>query len=187
MSNHPAAARRRLGQELPLRRGRAARARRREPRCRRGRVRRDHGLVRVGQVDADEHPGLPRSADARPLRARRPRRLATSTRGELAEVRNQHARLRVPELQPAAAHERARERRAAARLRRRAARGAQAARARGARARRARRSAATTTRRSSRAASSNASRSRARSSIDRALILADEPTGNLDSQDQHRA
>ena len=40
-------------------------------RIERGRVRRDHGRVGLGQVDADEHPRLPRPADARALPARR--------------------------------------------------------------------------------------------------------------------
>ena len=85
--------------------------------------------------------------------------LATSSR----DVRNQHARLRLPELQPAGAHERARERRAAAALRgRRRRASASDARTRGARARRPRRRASTTTRASSPAASSSASRSPAR-------------------------
>ena len=41
-----------------------------------GRVRRDHGPVGLGQVDADEHPRLPRSADRGQLPPRRRRRLA---------------------------------------------------------------------------------------------------------------
>ena len=53
---------------------------------------------------------------------------------------------------------------------------------RGARARRARRADATTTRTSSPAGSSSASRSRARSSTSPKVILADEPTGALDSR-----
>ena len=96
-------------------------------------------------------------------------------------MRNQHARLRLPELQPAAAHQRAGERRAAAGLRRR-----RRARARGARRARSSASAsatpATTTRRSSPAGSSSGSRSRARSSTSRRSCFADEPTGNLDSK-----
>ena len=42
-----------------------ARAGRRRPRDRARRVRRDHGAVRVGQVDGDEHHRLPRHADRR--------------------------------------------------------------------------------------------------------------------------
>ena len=48
------------------RRRRAARARRRlAARCERGEFVADHGLVGLGQVDADEHPRLPRPADQR--------------------------------------------------------------------------------------------------------------------------
>ena len=53
-----------------------------------GRVRGGHGRVGLGQVDADEHRRLPRSADGGTLPARRQRGLASSTRDELAEVRN---------------------------------------------------------------------------------------------------
>ena len=94
------------------------------------------GASRLGQVDADEHPRLPRPAH---------RRAATcSTGAEVARLVAQRAgrvaqpdpRLRVPELQPARAHQRARERGAAARLRGRArARSGSARAPRGARAR----------------------------------------------------
>ena len=86
------------------------------------------GRVGLGQVDADEHPRLPRPADRAARTCSTARGVARSTRDALADVRNQHARLRVPELQPAAAHHRAGERRAAAGLRGRAPR-ARAARA----------------------------------------------------------
>ena len=42
----------------------------------------------LGQVDADEHPRLPRSADLRALPARRAATSRGSTRDELAEIRN---------------------------------------------------------------------------------------------------
>ncbi len=55
---------------------------------RRGRVRGHHGPVRVGQVHADAHPGLPGRGHLGTLRAGRRGRLASWTRSELAEVRN---------------------------------------------------------------------------------------------------
>ena len=53
-----------------------------------GRVRRDHGLVGLGQVDADEHPRLPRPPDGGQLPARRARDVSKLDRDELAEIRN---------------------------------------------------------------------------------------------------
>ena len=116
-----------------------------------------------------EHPRLPRPPDARAATCSTASTCRELTRDELARSAQPEDRLRLPELQPAAAHERARERRAAAALRRRASARA-AARARcaalervglgGAR--------ATTGRASSRAGSSSASRSRARWSTSRA-------------------
>ena len=53
-----------------------------------GRVRRDHGLVGLRQVDADEHPRLPRPPDHGHLHARRARGRVDG-RDELAEVRNE--------------------------------------------------------------------------------------------------
>ena len=47
---------------------------------RRGRVRRDHGPVRVGQVDADAHPRVPRRPDLGPLPAGRRGRQSRWTR-----------------------------------------------------------------------------------------------------------
>ena len=52
-------------QDLPAGRRRGARAARRQPHDRARRVRRDHGRVGLGQVDADEHPRLPRPPDQR--------------------------------------------------------------------------------------------------------------------------
>ncbi len=48
------------------------------------------GALRLGQVDADEHPRLPRPADRRHLRGRRPRRPARSSPTTLAELRREH-------------------------------------------------------------------------------------------------
>ena len=52
------------------------------------RVRGHHGTVRLRQVDADEHPRLPRPADRRHVRARRRRRLAASTATSGPMIRN---------------------------------------------------------------------------------------------------
>ena len=73
------------------------------------RVRRHRRHERVGQVDDDEHPRLPRSAHARDLHARRDRR--RQPRGRLARHRAKpRHRLHLPGVQPAVAHDRARER-----------------------------------------------------------------------------
>ena len=87
----------------------------REPRDPRGRVRRDHGPVRLGQDDPARHPRLPRPSVIRLLQARGrgdgdARRDAPRTHPRRAH------RLRVPGLQPAAADERLSQRRAAARV-----------------------------------------------------------------------
>ena len=90
-------------------------------------------------------------------------------------------RLRLPELQPAALRDRPRERRAAAALRRRAARRSGASGPRPCSRRWTSPTAWTTGRPSSRAARCSGWRSPAPSSTGRRSILADEPTGNLDS------
>ena len=48
----------------------------------------DHGAVRLGQVDADAHPRLPRRADRGRLPAGRPRRGRRLDENQLADVRN---------------------------------------------------------------------------------------------------
>ncbi len=57
-------------QGLPPGRRRGARAARRQPHGAAGRVRRHHGRVGLGQVDAHAHPRLPRPADQRAVPAR---------------------------------------------------------------------------------------------------------------------
>ena len=82
------------------------------------RVRRRHRAVGLGQVDADAHPRLPRSADVRAVHPRRPGRVA-DVEGPARRGPQQEDRLRLSGLQPAVAHDGARQRRAAAALRRR--------------------------------------------------------------------
>ena len=105
---------------------------------------------------------------------------AALPRGELAALARSARRLHLPVLQPDAGAHRVRERRAAAAAH--AAVKARAARARrdGAARRGPCRSRWTTIRRSSPAASSSASPSRARIVTDPTIIVADEPTGDLD-------
>ena len=122
-------------QDLPVRRHGVRGAARREPVHRPGRVRGHHRLVGLGQVDADEHPRLPRFAVARQLSARRSRRGEAVAHRARQGAQRIH-RFRVPELQPAQAHLGRRERRVAADLRARAARRAPQAREGGARSRR---------------------------------------------------
>ena len=100
---------------LPDGRDRGARARRHHAAGPAGRVPRGHGAVRVGQVDVHEHRRLSRPADLRPLRPRGRRRLGPRPRPAREHPERQD-RVRVPELQPAFADERPRERRAPAPL-----------------------------------------------------------------------
>ena len=172
-------------EELWPGRGQGACAGRRRPCHPARRIRRHHGPVRLRQVDGDEHHRLPRHADGRRptlfegIDAGRPRPQPPRAAAQPL------CRLRLPGLQPAAAHHGGRECRTAADLSRRGRRRA----ARRAPCRRWRRSAlpaASTTRRPNcPAASSSAWRSRAPSSQPD-VLLADEPTGNLDTAAQPR-
>ena len=143
------------------------------------RVRRDRRSVRLRQEHDDEHPRLPRPADRRHVPAgrdgrRRPRRrrLARCAAGPSASSSSRTTCCRGP--------------RRSTTSRRRSSTRASAGRER-ASAREPRSSgsawatASTTSRPSCRAASSSASPSPGRSSPSPRLILADEPTGNLDS------
>ena len=134
--------------DLSRRRYGRARAARRQPLRRGRRIRRHHGLVGLGQVDADGGARLSRPAEQRPLFFRRHRRRGLK-RARARAAAQRTAWLRVPELQSALAHQRDRERGAAAVLRRlrpgqrdlargAGARGAQAARPRRPRAKHAR-------------------------------------------------
>ena len=77
-------------QDLRRRAQRGARAARRRPHGRAGRDDRDHGRVGLGQVDAHEHPRLPRRADGGQLRARRRarRRARAPTRSRTCATRS---------------------------------------------------------------------------------------------------
>ena len=97
----------------------------------RGRVRRGGRAVGLRQVDADEHPRLPRHPHRGQLPARRRGRVATMTEAAAGRGPQPADRLRLPAVQPARQPVRVAQRRAAAGVRRRtAARAARAGRSR---------------------------------------------------------
>ena len=174
-----------LAKTYVSRRRRGARAARRRPRRRGRRVRRDHGPERLRQVDPAAPARRPRPPDAGSIDARRDAR-RPALGGGLGSAAPPRDRLRVPVLQPRRQPHRRRERRAARAARRRVVAKRRAGAARSCSSGSASRPAPTRSRRSSPAASSSGSRSHARSSTGRAVLLADEPTGNLDSAQRGR-
>ena len=79
-----------------------------------GALRRDHGPVGLGQVDADAHPRRPRPAHLGHRPHRRHRADRRSTTSELTQAAPRPHRLHLPDLQPAAGAQRRREHPAAA-------------------------------------------------------------------------
>ena len=174
------------GAHVSRRRCRRARIAWREPDDRARRIRRHHGLVGLRQVDDDGDSRLSRSADERPvfLRRRRCRRAYRAGTGAHPQPAD---RFRVPEVQSACAHQRARERRVAAVLcgdranAPREPRSSARARAGTARARSSRgQHAGAALRRTAAARGDCASADQPPS-----VLLADEPTGNVDTRKSH--
>ena len=141
------------------------------------------GVWAVGlrQVHVPVDPRAARHADVRPLLAERPGDRAVDAGRTCAGPQSRRG-ARVPELQSHRRHDRLRERRIPALAARRAAGGAEGSRRRGARASRARPRARSSVPARCRADISSWSPSRVRSPDGPPILLADEPTGNLDSK-----